>query len=99
MARALRDESERHKSTLKAGEWIDVDPAARRGRAHIGGHDHLVHGHTHRPASEEFTPGYWRHVLSDWDLEGSGPGRAEVMRWQGGPFMRLSPDEAIRRGP
>ena len=28
MARALRDESERHKSTQKPGEWVDVDRAA-----------------------------------------------------------------------
>ncbi|MEO6746668.1 MAG: UDP-2,3-diacylglucosamine diphosphatase [Caldimonas sp.] len=99
MARALRDESERHKSTLKAGEWIDVDPTAAVAALASAGTTTLVHGHTHRPASEEIAPGYWRHVLSDWDLDGAGPSRAEIMRWQGGPFMRLSPDEAIRRGP
>ena len=98
MARALRDESERHKSAQKPGEWVDVDPAAALAALQSRGAATLIHGHTHRPASEEFAPGHRRHVLSDWDLDGPGSDRADVLRWQEGEFMRLSPGEAMRRG-
>ena len=99
MARALRDESERHKSTQKPGEWVDVDPTAALAALRSTGATTLIHGHTHRPASEEFAPGHRRHVLSDWDLDRDSPARAEVLRWQDGRFMRLSPGDAMRRGP
>jgi UDP-2,3-diacylglucosamine hydrolase len=98
MARALRDESERHKLTQKPGEWVDVDPQAALAALSSAEATTLIHGHTHRPATEEIAPGRWRHVLSDWELDGSGPGRAEVLRWEDGRFMRLSPGEAMRRG-
>ena len=41
----------------------------------------LVHGHTHAPASHALAPGLVRHVLSDWELDGSSAPRAEVLRW------------------
>jgi UDP-2,3-diacylglucosamine hydrolase len=54
----------------------------------------LVHGHTHRPASQMLAPGCERHVLSDWDLDdgqGLGPARrAEVLRLDRAGFRRLS---------
>ena len=54
----------------------------------------LVHGHTHRPASQMLAPGLQRHVLSDWDLDeghGLGPNcRAEVLRFSAAGFQRLS---------
>jgi len=99
MARALRDQSERHKSTLKPGEWIDVDLDAASVTLRSAGAATMIHGHTHRPGSEEIAPGHWRHVLSDWDLDGDGPERAEVLRWQRGGLVRMSPDEAMRREP
>jgi UDP-2,3-diacylglucosamine hydrolase len=99
MARALRDQSERHKSTLKPGEWIDVDLEAAAATLRSAGATTMIHGHTHRPGTEEIAPGHWRHVLSDWDLDGDGPERAEVLRWQEGGLVRMSPDEAMRREP
>jgi UDP-2,3-diacylglucosamine hydrolase len=39
----------------------------------------MVHGHTHRPGTQELAPGFTRAVLSDWDLD-TGPARAEVLR-------------------
>ena len=57
----------------------------------------MIHGHTHRPGTEEIAPGHWRHVLSDWDLDGAGPERAEVLRWQEDGLVRMSLDEAMRR--
>ena len=56
----------------------------------------LVHGHTHRPASEQRAEGWTRHVLSDWDLDHAQPGRAEVMRWTARGFERLSPEAAVQ---
>ena len=97
MARALRDQSERHKSTLKPDEWIDVDLAAAAATLRSAGATTMIHGHTHRPGTEEIATGCWRHVLSDWDLDGSGPERAEVLRWQQGELLRMSPGDAMGR--
>lgn len=95
MARGLRSESERL-SAAHQGEWFDVDaPTALREMA-ASHAPTLVHGHTHRPATEPLAPGFVRHVLSDWALDhghGHGP-RAEVLRWEDGRWARLAPDAA-----
>ena len=49
----------------------------------------LVHGHTHRPGSNELAPGLLRHVLSDWDLDQGQ--RAEVLRLTRAGFERMAP--------
>ena len=49
----------------------------------------LVHGHTHRPASETLAPGFRRHVLSDWDLDHPTQRRAEVLRLTRDGFRRI----------
>jgi UDP-2,3-diacylglucosamine hydrolase len=54
----------------------------------------LVHGHTHAPASHELGPGAVRHVLSDWELDGGGAQRAEVLRWSPEGFARVAPARA-----
>ena len=54
----------------------------------------LVHGHTHAPASHTLAPGVTRHVLSDWELDGSSAPRAEVMRWTAAGFERIAPRPA-----
>ena len=51
----------------------------------------LVHGHTHAPATHELAPGAVRHVLSDWELDGSSAPRAEVLRWSAAGFARIAP--------
>jgi UDP-2,3-diacylglucosamine hydrolase len=49
----------------------------------------LVHGHTHRPGSNELAPGYKRHVLSDWDLDDPKAPRAQVLRLTRDGFRRV----------
>jgi UDP-2,3-diacylglucosamine hydrolase len=92
LARSIRSESER-KTAEHRGEWADVDtPTAidwlMRTRATT-----LVHGHTHRPATEALAPALARHVLSDWDLDHRD--RAQVLRWQDGVWARLTPAAAV----
>lgn len=52
----------------------------------------LVHGHTHRPASQQLVTGFSRHVLSDWDLD-TGQ-RAEVLRLDRAGFTRIAPSRS-----
>jgi UDP-2,3-diacylglucosamine hydrolase len=40
----------------------------------------LVHGHTHRPTSDQVSDTCTRHVLTDWDAD-QIPYRAEVLSW------------------
>ena len=95
-ARQMRSESERQMAD-HMGEGFDVDgPTALRWMTATQTPT-LIHGHTHRPGSIALAPGFVRHVLSDWDLDrhhGNAP-RAEVLRWQGGEFVRLAPSEAL----
>ena len=105
-ARHLRSESER-RLAAHSGAWFDVDTPTALAWMQAAQAPTLIHGHTHRPGSNALAPGmapgFVRHVLSDWDLDhdqahgGSQhgapdrPARAEVLRWQGGEFTRLSP--------
>ena len=57
---------------------------------HAMGAAELIHGHTHRPGSAALAPGYKRHVLSDWDLDGAD--RAEVLRLTRGGLQRVAPE-------
>lgn len=78
VARQLRQNSDKRKGTQTV--WADVDTtAACELLAHCHAH-HVVHGHTHQPASHMLTGGALRHVLSDWDAE-SQPPRLQVFRW------------------
>ena len=88
-AREMRDQSERRKKGPLAPTWVDVDAATavewmRAAQAPV-----LIHGHTHRPASETLAPGLVRHVLSDWELDHAVVPRAEVLRWQPTGVTRL----------
>jgi len=94
LARNLRSESER-KASEHQGDWADVDtPTALQwlGRTRSST---LVHGHTHRPATQSLAPGFERHVLTDWDLDHGGTPRAEVLRWERGGWSRLAPADAV----
>lgn len=87
-ARQMREASQAHQQAGTAQEgYADVDPAAAEDWMQAAGCDLLIHGHTHRPASEPFGFGM-RHVLSDWDLD-HGSNRAEVLRWQPDGFTRI----------
>jgi UDP-2,3-diacylglucosamine hydrolase len=94
IARSLRSESER-KASEHMGAWADVDAPTALRWMRAAGTPVLVHGHTHRPGSAEMAPGFLRHVLTDWDLDHAGAGRAEVLRWQLGGWSRLAPADAI----
>ena len=94
-AKAMRDASESQKHGMKQEDWADVSPQAAAETLINAAATALVHGHTHRPASEPFaSPGVQRHVLSDWDLD-HAPYRAQVMRLSIGGYRRLSIDEAL----
>ena len=74
--------------------FIDVDADATLGWVASADVPVLIHGHTHAPASHALAPGSARHVLSDWDLDGDGTPRAEVLRWTAEGFARIAPEGA-----
>jgi len=69
----------------------DVDTATAVAWMHAMGTAEMVHGHTHRPASQTLAPGFKRHVLSDWDLDDTARPRAEVLRLTRDGFVRIAP--------
>ena len=98
LARNLRSESERAASE-HMGEWSDVDRPTALDWLDANDAPTLVHGHTHRPATEALAPARTRHVLSDWDFDhvgasGAHSSRGDVLRWQASGWSRLSPAEA-----
>ena len=89
--RAQSDTQRNGRST--PADWADVDfPEALRWMEAAGAKT-LIHGHTHRPATETMAPGYVRHVLTDWDLD-HPPYRAEVLRWSAAGLQRVAPATA-----
>ncbi len=86
-ARAIRAQSAAGKQA--AAVWSDVDSAWADAQLQRHGASTLLHGHTHRPATHTLPSGCQRWVLSDWDLDHPGPGRAEVLRWHQGDWQRL----------
>ena len=93
LARSIRSESER-RAAEHQGEWADVDTPIALAALRAARATTLVHGHTHRPATEPLAPGLVRHVLSDWELDHSD--RAEVLRWEAGTWTRITPAAAVR---
>lgn len=94
-AKAMREASESQKHGMRQEDWADLAPQAVADALVAAAAAVLVHGHTHRPASEPFArPGAQRHVLSDWDLD-HAPYRAQVMRLSASGYHRLSIDEAL----
>lgn len=77
LARAMRMQSEARKHTDAV--YADVDTAAANALLLQHGADHIIHGHTHRPAQHTLQGQSQRWVLSDWDLQAQPP-RAEVLR-------------------
>lgn len=90
--RARSEERRRFDGDMSA----DVDPAEAVRWMHALGVAEMVHGHTHRPGSQLLAPGFKRHVLSDWDLDGPDPRthRAQVLRLTRAGFERLAPSGA-----
>ncbi|MDQ6627440.1 MAG: UDP-2,3-diacylglucosamine diphosphatase [Pseudomonadota bacterium] len=78
----------------RVASTVDLDRASMLEWLRVSSAPALVHGHTHAPASHVLAAGSVRHVLSDWDLDGPGPPRAEVLRWSAGGFARIAPSTA-----
>lgn len=94
LAAQMRAASRARQAAGQPETWADVDhPAALHWLQQAGAAD-LVHGHTHRPGDHGLAPGHQRRVLSDWDCDGPGPARAEVLRLDAQGFRRLPPDHA-----
>jgi UDP-2,3-diacylglucosamine hydrolase len=79
LAREMRDASTAHQAQRSPALWADVDPAAALQLLDAAGSDTLVHGHTHRPGRVVLSATAARHVLSDWDFDGTEP-RGNVLR-------------------
>lgn len=96
LARAMRTASEKYHAGQAPDVWFDADRAMMLGWLEAADAPDLIHGHTHRPGDETLAPGRVRHVLSDWSLDhGPAARRAEVLRWRGDDFVRLSPEAAV----
>jgi UDP-2,3-diacylglucosamine hydrolase len=96
LACSIRAESERLAAT-HPDEWFDVDHALAQDWLTRTQSTTLVHGHTHRPATEGIAPGMTRHVLSDWELDYGGQ-RSQVLRWQASGWQRMSCEAASGDG-
>ena len=92
---ALRRRSGR-REPRESGGFIDVDADAALAWMRGAETPTLIHGHTHAPASHDLAPGAVRHVLSDWELDGSSKPRAEILRWSASGFSRIAPMGAPR---
>lgn len=96
-ARQVRQQSEAKKrSHASHEEWADVDGPEALRWLHAASSTTMVHGHTHRPASQPLGAGCERHVLSDWELD-HAPYRAEVLRLTRQGFQRLPLAQALAR--
>ena len=93
VGRALRRRSGRREPP-PGGTFVDVDAEASVALLRAADAPTLVHGHTHAPRSHDLGPGLVRHVLSDWELDGSSRPRAEVVRWSERGFERIAPETA-----
>ncbi len=93
IGRSLRQRSERRPQRA-AGDFVDVDTDAALAWLREADATTLVHGHTHRPASHALATDATRHVLSDWELDGSSAPRAEILRWDASGFVRIAPATA-----
>lgn len=96
IARGMRSESERKLAEHDDGsDAVDVDTTTALAWLATTRSHTLVHGHTHRPATELLAPGCTRHVLSDWELDHARTPRAEVLRWRADGWARLTPTDAV----
>jgi UDP-2,3-diacylglucosamine hydrolase len=86
LAQGMRAQSQQLQAQRQVHADVDTNLACQALQARQA--QHLVHGHTHRPADQALAPGLWRHVLSDWDLEDTTHPRAQVLHWDASGFHR-----------
>ena len=84
LARQLREQSEAGQAQrVQAGlGYSDVDQNAVTQWLQESGAQHMIHGHTHRPADHAVTgatAGAQRYVMSDWEADAVPP-RLQVLR-------------------
>ncbi len=96
LARGLRDASEARKHADQPVTFADADPGITAQWLRAFGANALIHGHTHRPCTHKpavagAPPATERHVLSDWDLDGTKR-RAQVLQLRASGFTRVVPD-------
>jgi len=89
-ARQMRAMSAQRQRGLAPDQWGEVDSAEAVRWMQAAGSTILIHGHTHRPMSVSPSPGFVRHVLSDWDMDHGAGHRAQALRWQSGEISRRS---------
>jgi len=77
VARSIREQSEARKRS--EASYVDVDSAAASAWLVEAHATHMIHGHTHQPATHLLPGNRDRIVLSDWDLRAAPP-RAQVLR-------------------
>ena len=98
IARDLRAQSAARKRS--APEYADVDEKAAADWLRHARATHMIHGHTHKPASHRLGDTLHRIVLSDWDVSANPP-RAEVLRlsikstWADSPNLVLQPQPRV----
>ena len=95
IAAQLRAASAAHQKIQRPENWADVDPSAAVQWMHEAAAPVMVHGHTHRPGTQELAPGYTREVLTDWELDGPGPDRAGILRLSARGLQRVAPATAL----
>jgi UDP-2,3-diacylglucosamine hydrolase len=77
LARNMRNQSETIKRS--GASYADVDTDAAHSLLQTYQADHMIHGHTHRPANHTLREKHQRLVLTDWDLLAKPP-RAGILR-------------------
>lgn len=103
IAHDLRAQSEARKRSAQV--YADVDAGAALDLLQAHDARHMVHGHTHRPATHRLDDAHERLVLSDWDL-GATLARADLLRLRRPPpgahtaftLERIPPAMAGRSG-
>ncbi len=95
-ARDARSQSEmRKRAASSPADWVDIDMPLAVDWMRQANAPTMIHGHTHRPATQVIGEGCVRHVLSDWDLD-HPPQRAQVLRLSASGLKRLPLHEAMR---
>lgn len=80
LARRMRDASRDVQQQLPPEAWSEVDSDTAAHWLADAATPTLLHGHTHRPGRHALACGE-RWVLSDWDFDGPGPARGDLLRW------------------
>ena len=91
MAQAMRAQSEAHNQSMQS--FADADAAMTRAWLQEANSQHLIQGHTHRPADHAVPglPSARRQVLSDWHVK-ADLHKAQVLRLHAnGHSERLQP--------